>query len=222
MTLLLPVVSPALLPLRAATTWPINTYTRTTTNPDSHLGDGALEVVEPHEPNSGLPQGCLLRRHAVPRAAAGLPGGGAVGWRDVVVGCALRLYGRSYEIAGCDAATRAWLAARGAAPAADAGWPEGPRDAGARERARRDQERRPASPLAPRRPPPPFAFPGGGGGGKLGEGSSANSGGSRSNGDSGRVLRFFGAYDGGTHASSAVRRVGVGERRPDQSACCPL
>lgn len=75
---------------------------------------------------------------SVPRAAGagdaggGGGGGGFLGWRDLAVGGAVALYGRTFQIAGCDAATRRWLAEQGAPAGPDEAAPEGPYDAARR------------------------------------------------------------------------------------------
>ncbi|GBF93662.1 hypothetical protein Rsub_06765 [Raphidocelis subcapitata] len=173
-----------------------------------YLEDGSLEVVEPREENSGLPAGRFLRRHRVPRAGGGAgpggggPAGGFLDWRDLPVGGAVPLYGRQLRIAGCDAATRRWLAEQGAAAGPDEGVPEGPYDAAKREeRALRDQHPRragaaaaagaglPAAPPEAARPrtAPPAADAGGGPG----------------------VLRFYGAFNTALHASQNVTAADV-------------
>ena len=48
-----------------------------------------MQVTEPPEPNSGLAQGTLVRRHMLPRE-----GGGVLGLGDLAVGAAVRIYGR--------------------------------------------------------------------------------------------------------------------------------
>lgn len=48
-----------------------------------------MQVTEPAEPNSGLVQGTLVRRHKIPRQ-----GGGVLGLGDLAVGVAVNIYGR--------------------------------------------------------------------------------------------------------------------------------
>ena len=50
---------------------------------------GSMQVTEPAEPNSGLVQGTLVRRHKIPRQ-----GGGMVGLADLAVGSSIAIYGR--------------------------------------------------------------------------------------------------------------------------------
>lgn len=54
-----------------------------------YLEDGTMQVTEPPQPNSGLVQGTLVRRHALPK-----DGGGVLGLGDLAVGAAVRIYGR--------------------------------------------------------------------------------------------------------------------------------
>ena len=50
---------------------------------------GSMQVTEPPEPNSGLVQGTLVRRHKIPHQ-----GGGVLGLADLAVGVAVNIYGR--------------------------------------------------------------------------------------------------------------------------------
>lgn len=56
------------------------------------------------------------------------PDGRQMGWQDLRVGGSVTLYGRRFEVIGCDAASRRWLSDQGTPPAADEDWPEGPYD----------------------------------------------------------------------------------------------
>ena len=69
---------------------------------------GSLQVTEPPEPNSGLVQGTLVRRHKIPRQ-----GGGLLGLGDLTVGAVMNIYGREVTIVDADAFTREQAAARG-------------------------------------------------------------------------------------------------------------
>lgn len=51
------------------------------------LEDMTIQALEPRDENSGLPQGTLIKRHAIPRSA---PDGGTYDWRDLVVGNEVR------------------------------------------------------------------------------------------------------------------------------------
>lgn len=58
----------------------------------------AFTVEEPREPNSGIPQGTFLKKQRVPKPAWACSSSSSQqqywGPRDVVIGCALNLYGR--------------------------------------------------------------------------------------------------------------------------------
>ncbi|KAI7846107.1 hypothetical protein COHA_000368 [Chlorella ohadii] len=73
-----------------------------------YLEDGSMQVTEPAEPNSGLVQGTLVRRHKIPRQ-----GGGVLGLGDLAVGAAVNIYGREVAIVDADAFTREQAVARG-------------------------------------------------------------------------------------------------------------
>ncbi len=68
-----------------------------------YLADGSLQVSEPKQDNSGIPQGVFVRRHRVPRDGGGGVGGGsggdggdAVGPCDLAVGGTVTVYGRTF------------------------------------------------------------------------------------------------------------------------------
>eukprot|EP00049_Salpingoeca_infusionum_P005694 m.95331 g.95331 ORF g.95331 m.95331 type:complete len:620 (+) comp13056_c0_seq1:128-1987(+) len=69
--------------------------------------DDTLEIIEPQKPNSGLPQGKILRRHRVPKPAPNddehyEP-------EDFNIGKEVTVYGRTYLIINCDPFTRNFL-----------------------------------------------------------------------------------------------------------------
>lgn len=66
-----------------------------------YLEDDTLQVNEPREDNSGLPQGCLIRRHRLPA-----PEGGYLSIQDLLVGGDLQVYGRCIHMTDCDSFTR--------------------------------------------------------------------------------------------------------------------
>jgi len=66
-----------------------------------YLEDDTMEVVEPKQDNSGIPQGTLIRRHRFPS-----PGGGYIQTQDLEVGGELHVYGRTILITDCDGFTR--------------------------------------------------------------------------------------------------------------------
>ncbi|MEW5310499.1 MAG: hypothetical protein WDW38_002293 [Sanguina aurantia] len=90
-----------------------------------YLEDDSVEVVEPREANSGLPQGTLLTRGKV-----SLTDGSRLTWRQLSVGGELKLYGRSYRLVGCDASTRTHMEKAGLPQSEDRPFPEGKYDLG--------------------------------------------------------------------------------------------
>ncbi|GAB4821744.1 hypothetical protein N2152v2_008790 [Parachlorella kessleri] len=76
-----------------------------------YLEDDSLQVVEPPETNSGLPQGTFIRRHKIPRS--GGAGSGFLGLTDLLVGSAVTIYGRTIYICDADPFTRSFATARG-------------------------------------------------------------------------------------------------------------
>lgn len=73
------------------------------------LEDDTLSVSEPRQDNSGIVQGCLVKRHQVPRQ----DGNGNVHFQDLAVGEPIEFYGRTFNIIDCDAFTREFMAAMG-------------------------------------------------------------------------------------------------------------
>lgn len=71
-----------------------------------YVEDGSLQVVEPKLENSGVPQGNFMHRRRVPRTPQGDE---FVGLKDLTVGAAIELYGRSFRIYSCNASTRDYL-----------------------------------------------------------------------------------------------------------------
>ncbi|EDQ91296.1 uncharacterized protein MONBRDRAFT_15233, partial [Monosiga brevicollis MX1] len=69
--------------------------------------DDTIEVIEPRKPNSGLPQGKLLRRHRVPKPAPNDDDFFKVD--DFNLGEQVTFYGRTFMIVDCDAFTRDFL-----------------------------------------------------------------------------------------------------------------
>jgi Ca2+-binding EF-hand superfamily protein len=66
-----------------------------------YLEDDTCQVNEPRQDNSGIAQGCLIRRHRFPS-----PDGGYIKPEDLQVGSTLQLYGRTFFITDCDPFTR--------------------------------------------------------------------------------------------------------------------
>lgn len=71
-----------------------------------YLEDGSMQVSEPRTLNSGIPQGCLVRRQQIPRVK---PGYGFVDVLDLNVNQSIMLFDRVYFITGCDKFTRYFL-----------------------------------------------------------------------------------------------------------------
>ncbi|KAH7947697.1 hypothetical protein HPB52_015207 [Rhipicephalus sanguineus] len=72
------------------------------------LEDDSISVREPKQENSGLSQGCVLRRHRIRKSD-----GRCFHWSDLNVGNAISLYGITYKIVNCDKFTRDYLRQQG-------------------------------------------------------------------------------------------------------------
>ncbi|KAK9831357.1 hypothetical protein WJX81_005284 [Elliptochloris bilobata] len=88
-----------------------------------YLEDDTVDVAEPKQLNSGLPQGALMKRHSAKLRPA-----------DLAVGAAAVIYGHKIHVVDADAFTRAWLVARGTPVADPEPYPEGTIEARARRR----------------------------------------------------------------------------------------
>ncbi|KAA3672118.1 uncharacterized protein DEA37_0010830 [Paragonimus westermani] len=73
------------------------------------LEDDSIQIMEPPQNNSGMPQGKLVRRHRIPKNDVGDP----YNWRDLNLGINLAVYGRVYRITNCDKFTRDFLESEG-------------------------------------------------------------------------------------------------------------
>jgi hypothetical protein len=73
-----------------------------------YLEDDCLQIFEPAEENSGLPQGCLVRRHRVPK-----PDGSYYTMSDLQIGAVIDVYKKMIHIYDCDDFTRKTLTERG-------------------------------------------------------------------------------------------------------------
>ena len=73
-----------------------------------YLEDDCLQIFEPAEENSGLPQGCLVRRHRVPK-----PDGSYYSMSDLQIGAVIDVYKKMIHIYDCDDFTRRTLTERG-------------------------------------------------------------------------------------------------------------
>ena len=70
-----------------------------------YLENDTMQMVEPTEENSGIPQGAFIRRHRVPK-----PGGaGFYGVEDLYVGAELDVYKKSIKIYDCDEFTKQFI-----------------------------------------------------------------------------------------------------------------
>jgi len=66
------------------------------------MEDGTIRISEPRQENSGIPQGCFLKRHRVPKADQT----GFLGPGDFRVGEDIVIYGRRFHVTGADRFTR--------------------------------------------------------------------------------------------------------------------
>ncbi|KAI9209542.1 uncharacterized protein BJ171DRAFT_453694 [Polychytrium aggregatum] len=74
-----------------------------------YLEDDTVHVSEPKTPNSGIPQGTLIRRHRIPKADS--PKGQHYTINDFNVDREVTFYARTFKIVGCDQFTRDFLVA---------------------------------------------------------------------------------------------------------------
>lgn len=82
--------------------------------------DSTMEIKEPKLDNSGLPQGLFLKRHKIVKRTNEDGTREYFDWKDMLVGCHIKLYGRTYHIYDADPYTRRWYAMQGI--------PQDPRD----------------------------------------------------------------------------------------------
>lgn len=80
--------------------------------PTSQLNEHKIE-------NSGIPQGTFVKRHLCPKGD-----GSNVTYNDLVIGGNINLYGRTFRIVSCDAATRAWYEGKDMPQPEDIGFPD--------------------------------------------------------------------------------------------------
>lgn len=83
-----------------------------------YLEDHTLQLNEHKIENSGIPQGTFVKRHLCPKGD-----GTNVTFNDLVVGGNINLYGRTFRIVSCDAATRRWFESRDIPQPEDMGFP---------------------------------------------------------------------------------------------------
>jgi EF-hand domain-containing protein 1 len=69
-----------------------------------HLADGTMNILEPRVPNSGIPQGTLVRRHRVPRVPDSATD--FLGAADLKIGNVLDVYAKQITIASADRDTQ--------------------------------------------------------------------------------------------------------------------
>ena len=69
-----------------------------------YLEDDSVHVSEPKTPNSGIPQGTLIRRHRIPKKEA--PNSQHFIVSDFNVGNHVTFYSRTIKLVGCDQFTR--------------------------------------------------------------------------------------------------------------------
>jgi len=67
-----------------------------------YLEDNTIQVNEPKEENSGIPQGSFMKRHHIPKGSGG---GEFFTVIDFCLGCDIDMYGRTYRVVDCDAFT---------------------------------------------------------------------------------------------------------------------
>jgi hypothetical protein len=63
-----------------------------------------MQIVEPKQENSGVPQGNFMKRHRVPKSEDDY-----FTIQDIEVGCSIELYGRIFHVNGCNESTRNFL-----------------------------------------------------------------------------------------------------------------
>jgi hypothetical protein len=71
-----------------------------------YLEDDTVQVIEPRTPNSGIPQGTLIRRHRIPGPGNGPFSRQSYLFSDLSVGKEVTFYARTFKIVGCDHFTR--------------------------------------------------------------------------------------------------------------------
>lgn len=80
-----------------------------------YLEDDSMQIVEPKQENSGVPQGNFMKRHRVPKSEDDY-----FTISDLDVGCSIQLYGRIFHVNGCNESTRICLRdIRGSEPMAN-------------------------------------------------------------------------------------------------------
>ena len=74
-----------------------------------NLIDDSFTAMEPRQENSGLNQGCILRRQRLPKP----DGSGIYTWRDLEIGGQIMMRGQTLHLCNCDEYTRNWYSGQG-------------------------------------------------------------------------------------------------------------
>ncbi|KAJ3323163.1 EF-hand domain-containing member C2 [Boothiomyces sp. JEL0866] len=109
-----------------------------------YLEDDSVHVSEPKTPNSGIPQGTLIRRHRIPKADS-LNGQHYI-VSDFNVGNQITLYSRTIKLVGCDQFTRDFLTQIGQTVPANSEFPSDPYETQRQEMLSRMKATRPSVP----------------------------------------------------------------------------
>eukprot|EP01138_Halocafeteria_seosinensis_P016387 gb/GECG01016718.1/.p1 GENE.gb/GECG01016718.1/~~gb/GECG01016718.1/.p1 ORF type:complete len:823 (+),score=122.84 gb/GECG01016718.1/:1-2469(+) len=96
------------------------------------MEDGTISLFEPHQGNSGMPQGKYLYKHKIPKSKEFQDGdlkasnpnaalqlsrkSSRLDWTDFRIGEDIKIYGKTYHIYGCDTATRRFFERTSEAP----------------------------------------------------------------------------------------------------------
>lgn len=93
-----------------------------------YLENDTMQMVEPTEENSGIPQGAFIRRHRIPRPEQ--DGGAYYSVEDLYVGAELDVYKKRIKIYDCDEFTKQFIDANAfrGAPPGSTGYPRGDAD----------------------------------------------------------------------------------------------
>eukprot|EP01029_Cantina_marsupialis_P015936 TRINITY_DN3528_c0_g1_i2.p1 TRINITY_DN3528_c0_g1~~TRINITY_DN3528_c0_g1_i2.p1 ORF type:complete len:532 (-),score=144.71 TRINITY_DN3528_c0_g1_i2:201-1796(-) len=84
-----------------------------------YLTDGTMQILEPKQTNSGIPQGTFVKRHALPK-----PNGDFYDYGDLSFGVEISIYGRTFRIVDCDKATERYYIEQGMELGSPEGYPE--------------------------------------------------------------------------------------------------
>ncbi|KAJ1565316.1 EF-hand domain-containing member C2, partial [Cladochytrium tenue] len=91
-----------------------------------YLEDDTIHVSEPKVPDSGIPQGTLIRRHRIPKK--GSENGQHYTIADLNVDKEVTFYSRTFKIVGCDEFTRDFLNGLGIPVPSPSAFPSNPYD----------------------------------------------------------------------------------------------